>query len=163
MEKPRTPNSRHCPGAWGVRIGNTIEPSGGEGKRGGTHKQVGTLCEVYLMASRWRYVPPDPKCKPDLVEVAIFSSLVAIITITAFNRETHICGAYRCWTDKMKSFRKPDYGVNVEMLPPIYTRSCMLHKLPYKAEILFLQPILHIRKLRLRGVKTPTDSWPSRG
>lgn len=109
------------------------------------------------MASRWRYVPPDPKCKADLVEVAILSSLVAIIMITAFNRETHICGAYRCWADKIKSFRKLDCGVNVEMLPPVYTRSCILHKLPYKTEILFLQPILQIRKLRLRGVKTPTN------
>lgn len=43
------------------------------------------------MASRWRYVPPDPKCKAVLVEVALLSSLVAGITITAFNgRHTYV-------------------------------------------------------------------------
>lgn len=125
---------------------------------GGTQKQVGALCEVCLLARRWRYILPDPKCKPDLVEVAIPSSLVAIITITAFNGEKHICGAYRCWANKMKSFRQLDCGTNAEMLPSAYTRSCILHKLPYKAEMLFLQPILQIKKLKLRGVKTPTNS-----
>lgn len=106
------PKLQTLPRSPGLRIRHIIEPSGrggegeGKGEQEGTEPtrrqadEVGTLHEVCLMASRWCYVLPDSKCKHDLVEVAMLSSLTVTIMIIVFNRKTQTCEAYHCWDNK---------------------------------------------------------------